>query len=134
MNPFNYMDCVEKSTLQALSTGIMSHVLLKQTPYVGVPIINRNIPVWLFGGAVGFVASHINDAVHSFVKSEVHIREKAMDEASMIIGALVGGLTFVGVMSIIDTGYVKGFGLYNALGVGASGEIIGSFAFNLLRG
>jgi len=128
------MDCLEKSTMQAIATGGMARILLSETPQVLIPFLDRTVPIWLFGGVVGFVASHINDIVHRITKSEVHIREKALDEASMLIGAIVGGGSFVGVLALMNTDYVTGFGLYQALGVGAAGELIGSFAFNLLRG
>ena len=134
MQSFNYLDCLEKSTMQAIATGVMSRVIMRDTPHVLIPLLNRTVPIWLFGGLVGFAASHINDGIHSLVKSEVHIREKALDEASMVIAALVGGITYWGILALLDTAYVEQFGYYNSFGTGAAGEIIGSFAFNLLRG
>ena len=131
---YNFMDCMEKSLLQGIATGGMARILLSRTPMVVLPLFNRVVPIWLFGGIIGFVSSHINDGIHMLIKDDVHVRKKAEDEASMVLGAVVGGLSFLGVTALMSQRYVAGFGLYNCIGVGAAGEIVGSFAYNLLRG
>ena len=134
MISFNYMDCLEKSTITALSMGAMTRMVMSENPYVLIPVINRVVPIWLFGGVVGFIASHINDIVHNFVKSEVHLREKATNEEAMLIAAIVGAGTFTGSLYLINSGYVNGIGLGACVGIGAAGELIGSWLFNLIRG
>lgn len=129
-----FYDSIEKGAISGISTGLLSAFALSNTPLVMMPIINRPVPVWIFGALVGFGSSVATDSIHSLVKSEVHLREKALDEASMIIGALVGAGSFMGILALLSPQYVAEFGLYNALGVGASGDLIGSFLFHQIRG
>ena len=114
--------------------GAMTRIVMSENPYVLLPIVNRVVPIWLFGGVIGFVASHINDIVHNFVKSEVHLREKALSEEAMLIAAIVGAGTFTGGLYLLNPGYVGGIGLGACMGIGAGGELIGSWLFNFIRG
>ena len=131
---YNFTDSIEKGALQAAATGVLTFAVASKTPYVVMPIVNMVVPVWVFGATTGFAASLLNDVVHSYVKENIHLREKAQDEASMLIGAIVGAGTFLGVLGLMNTNYISELGLWSTLSIGSAGDLIGSFLYNQIRG
>ena len=133
MYNFNYMDCLEKSALQAGFTILAGKYLMPEVTTVLIPFIGRGIPYWVFTGTVGFIASHINDALHNLIKPETHLKHKGEDIESLALGAVVGAGTFMGSLYLMNPRLLSGFGVKSAALVGAGGDILGAVAFNYLR-
>ena len=90
------------------------------------------VPFWAVSFAGGVISSLASDAIHTIVKDEIHLKQKAEDEASLFLGALLSGLIYYGSFYLTgpdianDIGYVKG------IAIGAASEIAASFLGNML--
>ena len=78
----------------------------------------------MLGAVAGAVASLASDYIHTFVKNEIPLRQKAADEASLIIGGLVSAGTFSAAL------YCDG--LSSAVIVSVGAELASSFLINMM--
>ena len=134
MYNFNYIDCLEKSALQAGFTIIAGKYCMPDVRNVKLPFIGTQVPFWLFTGTMGFVASHINDMIHNLIKPETHLKQKGEDMESLALGAIVGSGTFMLSLYALNSGYLTQFGVQKAAIIGAGGDVLASLSFNYLRG
>ena len=133
MYNFNYMDCFEKSVLQAGFTILMGKYAMPDVRQVVLPFLNSSVPMWVFTGTIGFVASHINDSLHTLIKPETHLKHKGEEIEALTLGAIVGAATFIGSLYVLNPEYVTQFGGRTAAIVGAGGDVLASVSYNLLR-
>ena len=82
--------------------------------------------------AGGALASLASDAVHSFVKDEIHLKQKAQDEASLFLGTVLSGLFYYGSFYLTGPDLASQLGYFKCFAVGAGSEIAASFLANVL--
>ena len=133
MYNFNYMDCLEKSALQAGFTILMGKYAMPGVDTVILPFLGTSVPLYVFTGLVGFIASHINDALHTFIKPETHLKHKGEELEALALGAVVGAGTFMGALYIMNPQYLYQFGGRTAAIIGAGGDVLAAVAYNYLR-
>lgn len=123
-----------KALIHGATSSAGTVFLVGMNTYARLPYFGQGVsaPLWAVAFAGGVIASLASDAVHNYVKDEIHIKQKAQDEASLFLGAVLSGLFFYGSFYITgpdlanDIGYVKSFA------VGAGSEIAASFIANMI--
>ena len=123
----------EKALIQGAVTGCATGLYYGINALANVPYIG-NCKLAYVAFAVGGITSLANDAVHKFVKDEVHIAKKAEDQASMVLGAGIGAVMYHFALSAINPSLARDTGMYMNAAIGGGSEVAGSFLYNLVRG
>ena len=129
----NFMSAVEKSIIQGLTTGLATGCYYGTGALAQVPVLGQTKLIYV-AAVVGGAASLLNDAVHNFVKEEIHISKKAEDETSMVLGAGIGAIMYNFSLSAINPTLARDTGIWLNSAIGAGSELAGSFVYNLVRG
>lgn len=131
---FINLDCLEKSLFQGAAAGGVSVLLHGTTVQIDLPYINQRLPLWVITSGLGVLGSFANDLIHFVVKPEVHLKQKAADQTSMILAGVVGAVSYTGGLYLLEPRLIESFGYINSLLLGAGSELAGSYAFHLFRG
>ena len=116
--------CSSAGTVFLCGTGLRSWI-----PMLGNGV---SVPLWAIAFVSGAAAGSVSDAIHIFVKDEIHIKQKAQDEAAMFLGALVSGLLYYGTVYAVNSGLAGDIGYVKSFAVGAGAELAASFLSNML--
>ena len=131
-----YTDNIVKAVIQGILTSTVSvyWVLNKgsRSLYVNLPLIKRPIPISVFMGVLGAIASAGSDGIHTFIKKELPISAKTQEQSSMILGALLGGSIMTLGLYLTNGDAIKEYGLFNALLVGGASDILASWGTNMI--
>ena len=127
-----FMNVLEKAGIQAVITGLASTITTGAN--LNVPVMGKVVPLYVFTGLAGGVASIANDLMHYLIKNEIHIAKKAQDEASLYLGAAIGAAAYYGVITFTNPQLTADMGSYIILATGAGAEIASSFTYNMIRG
>ena len=115
------------STFSALGT-----MYLFGSAQFNLPFANTPAPLWVLGAGAGLVSSLASDYIHEFVKEEIPLKEKAQDEASLLIGAGVSAGSFLLALHLVDRRMIHDYGMVSALAVSVGAELGASFLVNAL--
>ncbi len=127
-------DIIEKAVVQgAIVTGV-SFACHPRVNYIYVPLLGKTLPSYMVYAAIGAASSMVADGVHLFVKEEVHLKNKALDSASNIIGVAISTGALYAVMYVLNKNLATEYGLGCAIAAGAAGELGSSFLVNLIAG
>lgn len=130
-----YMDMLEKAALQGAITSGVSYICNPNIRAIGLPLISsRPIPFWAAMAGTGVVASLVADGVHYFIKEEIHLKNKALDEASMVVGSAISAGSLYAVIYALRPEAAATIGLGCIAASGAAAEIGASFLLNMIKG
>lgn len=121
-----------KSGVHGGLSGLGTIYLFGSRPQFMLPIVNRPAPLWVLGAVTGALSSLASDYIHTFVKNEIPLKEKAQDEASLVISAGVSAATFLLALYCVDRRMVNDFGMTSAVAVAVGAELGSSFLINML--
>ena len=127
------LQVAEKSLIQGVITGCATGLYYGMGALANIPIVGNTKLIYVAFG-VGGVTSLANDAIHKFVKDEVHIAQKAEDQASMVLGAGIGAIVYHFALSALNPALARDTGMMMNACIGGGSEIGGSFVYNLIRG
>lgn len=127
------LQAIEKAGINGIVAGATTCALWGQKSAVYVPYINSTAPLYALAFGVGAIGSLTGDAVHQFIKSEIHISEKAKDSASMFLGLGINGAMFAGLLYAFDPSVLRDFGVIQAFTLGAGSEFVGSASYGYLK-
>ena len=123
----------EKALIQGAITSCATGLYYGMNALARIPYCGDCKLVYVAFG-VGTVTSLVNDYVHKFVKDEIHIKKKAEDQASMMLGAGIGAVAYHISLSVLNPALARDTGMYMNGAIGAGSEIAGAFVYNLIRG
>ena len=127
------LEPIEKSAIQGAVTAIATGAYFGMRQKATIPIIGiTNLTYVAFG--VGAAASIVNDLIHKFVFEEIHISEKAQDQASMVLAAGLGAVVYNYSMCLVNPNLCRDTGILTNSIIGGGSEIAGSFLYNLIKG
>ena len=115
------------SGLSALGTMYLFGQARFELPFTRMPT-----PLWVLGAGAGLIASLASDYVHEFVKEEIPLKQKAQDEASLLIGSAISAGSFLLALHLVDSRMIHDYGLVSAVGVSVGSELASSFLVNAL--
>ena len=125
---------IEKSVAQGAIIAGVAYFCYPNIRAIRVNWVNTLLPSWAVCASTGAIASVVSDQVHNFVKEEIHINQKASDEASMVIGAAISSASLYGVLYIMNRNLAAEFGYGCAVAAGTAGEFGAAFLVNLFKG
>ena len=134
----NSMSIIQKAAISTVVTGAASMITTGSRWSVPCPsffgLIKRGqtCPLYVFAGLSGAIASLVNDGVHYLVKNEVHIDKKAQDDASLYLGAIVGAVSYWGVVYALNPYLARDIGTWTLLATGAGAESASNFLFDMM--
>lgn len=128
-----FLHLAEKALIQGAITSCATGLYYGTGAVARIPYIGDTRLLYVAFG-VGGITSLVNDYVHKFVKDEVHIKKKAEDQASMLLGAGIGAVAYHISLSVLNPALARDTGMYMNGAIGAGSEIGGSFIYNLIRG
>ena len=121
-----------KAIVHAACASAGTVFLVGANSYARLPYLGTSAPLWLVSFGAGALASLSSDAVHTFVKDEIHLKQKAQDEASLFLGAVLSGLFFYGSFYLTGPDLANEVGYIKSFAVGAGSEIAASFLANMI--
>ena len=121
-----------KSGVHGALSALGTVYLFGSRTHFMLPVLNRASPLWVLGGVSGAISSLASDYIHAFVKNEIPLKEKAQDEASLVISAGVSAATFLLALYCVDRRMVTDFGMTSAIAVAVGAELGSSFLINML--
>ena len=121
-----------KAGIHAAFSALGTIYLFGTAPNFYLPITKTSTPLWMLGAASGIVASLASDYIHTFVKNEIPLKQKAQDEASLVIGAAVSAGAFLLALYCVDNRMVGDYGLTSAVAVSVGAELGSSFLINMM--
>ena len=99
------LSILEKAAIGGCITSAASVITTGVKWKVPVPIPFTNtpqlLPLWAIAGISGVAASVLNDGAHYLIRNEIPISKKAQDDASLYLGALIGGFTYLGAIYMV---------------------------------
>ena len=128
-----FMHLAEKAVIQGAITSCATGLYYGTSALARVPLVGDTKLMYVAFG-VGSITSLLNDYVHKFVKDEVHIKKKAEDQASMVLGAGIGAVAYHISLSVLNPALARDTGMYLNGAIGGGSELAGSFVYNLIRG
>lgn len=133
------LNIVEKAALSGLITAGASAITTGARWSVPCPSLlgfgrGRTCPLFVFAGLAGILSSVVNDGVHYLVKNEIHINKKAQDDASLYLGAVIGAVSYYGVIYAINPFLVRDIGTWTILATGTGAETLSNFTYDYLKG
>ena len=128
-----FIHTLEKAGLNGAIAGVATCGLFGTKAAVYVPFVNSTAPLYALAFGVGALGSVTGDLVHQFIKSEIHISEKASDSASLFLGMGINGGMFAALLYVFDPLVLSDFGVIQAFGVGAASEFAGSASYSYLK-
>ena len=123
----------EKAAIQGAITSAASCLYYGTNALARIPYF-KDVRLCYVAFGVGAVTSLVNDYVHKFVKDEIHIKNKAQDQASLMLGAGLGAVMYHISLSVLNPALARDTGMYMNGAIGAGSELSGSFVYNLIRG
>ena len=127
-----FLNLLEKAAIQGLVTGGATGLYYGTNAIANIPYFN-DVKLCYVAFGVGAFTSLANDYVHKFVKDEIHVKHKAEDQASLILGAGVGAALYHLSLSVLNPALARDTGLYMNAAIGGGSEVAGSFLYNLIR-
>ena len=121
-----------KSAIHSSLSALGTIYLFGMNARFEIPYVNTIAPLWSLGAVSGAVASLSSDYVHEFVKEEIPLKEKAQDEASLVISSLVSAGTFIAALHLSNQNMIADYGVASAVAVSVGAELLSSFAVNAL--
>jgi len=106
----------------------------KGIPGVFVPMINQTVPLLVAFAVMGAGASLVSDFVHEFAKEEIHLKDKALDEASLVIGTGITLGSYMLAISCANPTLIQEIGLPCLTGTAVAAEVGSSFLLNMVYG
>lgn len=128
-----FIDLVEKSTLNGLTTALVGIGIHGRAASVVLPIVNKSVPLYALTFIGGFLGNLAGDAVHDTISNNLPIDRKVEDTASLLIGSLVNGFTFYGLLHMSNPLVAQDYGMIPALLTGAGGELVSSYSYNYIK-
>lgn len=130
-----YMDMLEKAALQGAITSAVSYLCNPNIRALGIPMLSsKPLPFWAVMAGTGVAASFVADGVHFFIKEEIHLKNKALDEASMVVGSAISAASLYAVVYVLRPEAAATIGLGCIAASGAAAEIGASFLLNMIKG
>ena len=129
------MTVLSKAVLQgALTSGGAVYLFTnsRQSLNLQIQLVGVSIPLWVATFGIGVASSFVEDAVHLWVKSEIPLRNKAKDEASLLVGALSGGLMMNAGLYALNTRAPFEFGMMSAMMLGTSASLLSSYGNDII--
>ena len=132
-----YMTVLEKAAITGGVTGLASVITTGASWRVPCPSFfgygSGSCPLWLYAIVVGAAASGASDAVHYLVRNEVPINRKAADEGSLYLGAIIGALTYYGLMYFSNPYLARDMGAITLMATGMGAEMAASFIYAMIE-
>ena len=133
----NYLTVLEKAAITGGVTGLASIVTTGSGWKVPCPTVfgygSGACPLWIYAIIVGAAASGVSDAVHYLVRHEVPINRKAQDEGSLYLGAIIGALSYYGLMYFSNPYLARDMGAITLMATGMGAEMASSFIYAMIE-
>ena len=107
-----------KAPIQGVYTATGSSFLYSYKHRVNIPLIGTSMPLTVVAFALGTSASLLSDYVHKMVKKDIHLSEKARDEASLFLSVLASGVLFTGGLYLTNKDLPLNYGVFSAMAIG----------------
>ena len=127
---------IQKAALSGAITAAASMVTTGmewQVPAV-IPFTNQGqlLPLWCVAAVSGVMGSFLNDGAHWLIRHEIPITKKAQDDASLYLGALIGGATYMGAVYMLNPYLVRDVGATTLVLTGILAETTSNFVADML--
>ena len=127
------MEAVEKAGINGIITGAAAAGIFGTQAKVIAPMMNTTMPLYALVFLGGAASSLVTDALHVFTKDEIPISKKANDRTSAVIGLVVNGVVFAGLLELADPTIAADFGRLTAVAVGAASEFAAASSYTYLK-
>ena len=132
------MSIIEKAAISSVVTGAASIVTTGAKWKVPCSIFGlmrgQTCPLYVFAALSGAIASMVNDGIHYLVKNEIHVSQKARDDASLYLGAVVGALSYYGTIYALNPYLARDIGTWTLVATGMGAETASNFIYDLIKG
>lgn len=108
----------------AIIPGILSNIPSQAMVRVNA-LGGSRIPSWLLGSVSAVTASLLTDLAHMYIKPEISNKNKFLDQESLIMNTVIGGLTLPLLFYLANPNIIGQYGFMNLALVGAGSEITG---------
>ena len=130
----SFIPMLEKAVAQGTIISAVSYFCYPRIRSIRVNFTRRPISAFALFAVMGAASSLVSDGIHTFVKEEIHINEKANDEASLLVGTCISAASLYCVMYLANPRLAAEYGYGCAIAAGAAGEFGASFLVNLFAG
>lgn len=128
----DFLSFIPKTAAYGATAALGSIYLFGSQMQINLPLVNSSAPLWMASFGAGMLSSLVADLVHNVVKDEISLEEKAGDQPSLFLGALVAGTTFNVMLYVLNEHLPGEYGWIRAFAVGAGSEIAASYALKML--
>ena len=132
-----YLTVLEKAAITGGVTGVASMLTTGTRWSVPCPTFfgygSGTCPLWVYAILVGAAASGVSDAAHYLIRHAIPINQKAQDEGSLYLGAIMGALSYYGLMYISNPFLARDMGALTLLATGMGAEMGASFIYAMIQ-
>ena len=132
-----YMTVLEKAAITGGMTGLASMITTGAGWRVPCPQIlgfgSGACPLYVYAAVAGCLASAAADGVHYLVRNEIPINQKAQDEGSLYLAAIMGAASYWGVMYLSNPFLARDIGTATLLITGMAAEAGASLIYAMIQ-
>jgi len=125
------MNVLKKAGIQGIYTAVAFKLF--NGSFNSVYMFGMDFSLLTAGFVVGAVSSVVSDTLHSYVYSEIPVKDKYNDMMALGLNSVLAGAVFLGVLYGINPVIPQSAGLIKTFGIGAMGELVSAYSMTMMN-